>query len=60
MVNAVVNVAGGGDYTNLSSPTLTLLSNLTYYPASLLVAIWLLWGGILLLRAKGAAQPVPA
>ena len=60
IVNAVVNLAGGGDYTNLSSPTLTLLSNLTYYPASLLVAVWLVWGSILLLRAKGAAQPVPA
>ena len=60
IVNAVVNIAGGGDYTNLSSPTLTLLSNLTYYPAALLVVVWLLWGGILLLRAKGVAQPVPA
>lgn len=60
VVNAIINIAGGGDYTNLSSPTLTLLSNLTYYPAFLLVLVWLLWGGILLLRAKGAAQPVTA
>ncbi len=60
IVNAVVNIAGGGDYTNLSSPTLTLLSNLTYYPAFLLVLVWLVWGGILLLRAKGAVQPSPA
>ncbi len=50
IVNAIVNIAGGGDYTNLSSPTLTLLSNLTYYPAFLLVLVWLVWGGIHLFR----------
>ena len=60
IVNAIVNISGGGDWTNLSSPTLTLLSNLTYYPASLLVAVWLVWAGILLLRAKSALQPSPA
>ena len=60
IVNAIVNISGGGDWTNLSSPTLTLLSNLTYYPASLLVAVWLVWGGIHLLRAKAATQAAPA
>ncbi|NUQ39358.1 MAG: hypothetical protein HUU23_16575 [Caldilineales bacterium] len=60
IVNAIVNISGGGDWTNLSSPTLTLLSNLTYYPALLLVLVWLVWGGVLLLRDKGAAQSAPA
>lgn len=50
IVNAIVNIAGGGDYTNLSSPTLTLLSNLTYYPATLLVLVWLVWNSVLLFR----------
>lgn len=50
IVNAIVNIAGGGDWTNLSNPTLTLLSNLTYYPATLLVLVWLVWGGIRLFR----------
>jgi hypothetical protein len=52
IANAIVNIAGGGDWTNLSNPTLTLLSNLTYYPASLLVLVWLVWTSILLLRSK--------
>ena len=50
VINAIVNIAGGGNWTNLSSPTLTLLSNLTYYPAFLLVLVWLVWGGIHLFR----------
>ncbi|MBM4460419.1 MAG: hypothetical protein FJ011_22105 [Chloroflexi bacterium] len=50
VVNAIVNISGGGDWTNLSSPTLTLLSNLTYYPAFLLVLVWLVWGGIRMFR----------
>jgi hypothetical protein len=60
IVNAIVNIAGGGDWTNLSNPTLQLLSNLTYYAAALLVVVWLVWTGILLLRVKEAAQPSPA
>jgi hypothetical protein len=60
VVNAIVNISGGGDWTNLSNPTLQLLSNVTYYPASLLVTIWLVWAGILLLRAKSASQVSPA
>ncbi len=60
IVNAIVNISGGGDYTNLPSPTLTLLSNLTYYSATLLVLVWLVWGGVLLLRSKAALQPRPA
>lgn len=50
IVNAIVNIAGGGDWTNLSNPTLKLLSDLTYYPASLLVTAWLVWAGIRLFR----------
>lgn len=60
IVNAIINIAGGGDWTNFSNPTLTLLSNLTYYPATLLVAVWLLWSGVVLLRAKAAPQQQPA
>lgn len=60
IVNAIVNIAGGGDWTNFSNPTLTLLSNLTYYPGSLLVAAWLVWAGVVLLRAKAAPQQQPA
>jgi hypothetical protein len=50
IANGIINIAGGGDWTNLSNPTLGLLSNLTYYPAALLVLVWLVWGGIHLIR----------
>lgn len=43
IANAIVNISGGGDWTNLTNPMLTLLSDLTYYPATLLVVIWLVW-----------------
>ncbi len=43
IANAIVNISGGGDWMNLTNPMLTLLSDLTYYPATLLVVIWPVW-----------------
>lgn len=60
IVNAIVNIAGGGDWTQIANPTLKLLSNLTYYPGSLLVTAWLVWAGVALLRSKAALQQQPA
>jgi hypothetical protein len=49
-LNAIINISGGGDWTKLPNPTLTNLSNLTYYPAALLLLAWLVYGGIRLFR----------
>lgn len=54
IANAIVNISGGGDWTNLTNPMLKLLSDLTYYPATLLVVIWLVWLGVHFLRGKTA------
>jgi hypothetical protein len=50
ILNAIINISGGGDWTNLGNPTLTTLSNLTYYPAFALVLVWLVWGGVRMFR----------
>lgn len=55
ILNGIINISGGGDWTNLPSPTLKLLSDLTYYPAFLLVLVWLVWTSILLLRSKATS-----
>lgn len=58
IANAIVNISGGGDWTNLTIPTLKLLSDLTYYPATLLVVIWLVWLGVHFLRSKTAVAQI--
>lgn len=58
IANTIVNICGGGDWTNLTNPTLKLLSDLTYYPATLLVVIWLVWLGVHLLRGKLAVAQI--
>ncbi len=60
IVNAIINIAAGGDWTKIANPTMKMLSNLTYYPGALLVAVWLVWASVVLLRAKAAPQQQPA
>ncbi|NPV75364.1 MAG: hypothetical protein HPY59_03210 [Anaerolineae bacterium] len=50
MLNAVANISGGGDWTNLPNAMSKLFSDLTYYPATLLLLVWLVWGAFLLFR----------
>jgi len=50
ILNAIINISGGGDWTKLTDPTLQLLSNVTYFPAALAVLVWFVWSGVHLFR----------
>ena len=52
MLNALVNISGGGNYESLTSPLLKTLSELTYFPATLAALVWWIWGGVIMLRKK--------
>jgi len=52
VLNAIINISGGGDWTNLPNAMLKLFSDLTYYPATLLLLVWLVWSAFFLLSKE--------
>lgn len=52
LINTVLVVMGGGDWNKPNDPALYPLIMGSYSIASLAAAVWLVWGGIVLLRRK--------
>lgn len=52
LVNLIVVLIGGGDWSNPNNPALSPLIMTSYYAGMLLVLVWMVWVGIVLLRRK--------
>lgn len=52
IVRYVLLTLGGGDWTNLSNPTLQPVIFLSYIGWIFLSVVWLIWAGVLLLRRR--------
>jgi hypothetical protein len=60
LLNAIVVLAGGGDYANPNNPALTPWIMGTYYLGMLPTLVWVVWTGIVLLLAGAAPARQPA
>jgi hypothetical protein len=60
LLNAMVVLAGGGDYANPNNPALTPWIMGTYFLGMLPTLVWIVWTGIALLRASAAPAHQPA
>lgn len=52
LLNLILTLIGGGDWSNPNNPALAPLIMGTYYVGMLTTLVWLVWTGILLLRRR--------
>ena len=60
LLNLILVLIGGGDWSNPSIPALSPVIMATYYIGMLLTLVWMVWASIVLLRLRAESQPQPA
>jgi len=60
LVNLLLTLAGGGNWSQPNNPALAMPIMLAYYVATLATLVWMVWTGIILVRMKPAAAAQPA
>jgi hypothetical protein len=55
LINLIVVLIGGGNWSEPNNPALSPLIMATYYAGMLLTLVWMVWTGVVLLRRKALA-----